>query len=78
MCMCVCCGLVCRELGIAIVPYSPLGRGFFAGYKPEAGNQDFRSVINIALIIISQALQMFSSFNFQVLHNFCWLMMLAT
>jgi len=25
----------CRELGIGIVPYSPLGRGFFAGYKPE-------------------------------------------
>jgi diketogulonate reductase-like aldo/keto reductase len=44
VCMCVCCGLVCRELGIAIVPYSPLGRGFFAGYKPEAGNQDFRSI----------------------------------
>ena len=21
----------CRELGIGIVPYSPLGRGFFAG-----------------------------------------------
>ncbi|CAK9206997.1 unnamed protein product [Sphagnum troendelagicum] len=34
----------CKELGIAIVPYSPLGRGFFAGYKPEAGNQDFRSI----------------------------------
>ena len=26
---------MCRELGIAIVSYSPLGRGFFAGYKPE-------------------------------------------
>jgi aryl-alcohol dehydrogenase-like predicted oxidoreductase len=33
----------CQELGIALVPYSPLGRGFFAGYKPEAGTQDFRS-----------------------------------
>lgn len=34
----------CRELGIALVPYSPLGRGFFAGYKVEAGTQDFRSL----------------------------------
>lgn len=25
----------CRELGIGIVAYSPLGRGFFAGYTPE-------------------------------------------
>ena len=36
---------VCRELGIAIVPYSPLGRGFFAGYNPEnAAENDFRKV----------------------------------
>jgi aryl-alcohol dehydrogenase-like predicted oxidoreductase len=40
---------VSRELGIALVPYSPLGRGFFAGYKPEAGKQDFRSVCNLSL-----------------------------
>ncbi|KAG0607612.1 hypothetical protein M758_8G042700 [Ceratodon purpureus] len=33
----------CRELGIGIVSYSPLGRGFFAGYKPhEASGDDFR------------------------------------
>jgi aryl-alcohol dehydrogenase-like predicted oxidoreductase len=34
----------CRELGIAIVSYSPLGRGFFAGYKPEdaTAENDFR------------------------------------
>ena len=36
---------VCRELGIAIVCYSPLGRGFFAGYKPEdAVENDSRKV----------------------------------
>ena len=36
---------MCRELGIAIVCYSPLGRGFFAGYKPEdATEYDFRKV----------------------------------
>ncbi|KAH8947511.1 hypothetical protein BDL97_11G045600 [Sphagnum fallax] len=29
----------CRELGIAIVPHSPLGRGFFAGYTVE-GNKE--------------------------------------
>jgi aryl-alcohol dehydrogenase-like predicted oxidoreductase len=34
----------CQDLGIALVPYSPLGRGFFAGYKAEAGTQDFRSL----------------------------------
>ncbi|KAE8667498.1 putative aldo-keto reductase 2 [Hibiscus syriacus] len=27
---------LCRELGIGIVPYSPLGRGFFAGKANEA------------------------------------------
>ena len=25
------CSMDCRELGIGIVPYSPIGRGFFAG-----------------------------------------------
>ena len=37
---------MCRELGIAIVSYSPLGRGFFAGYKPEdtTDENDFRKV----------------------------------
>ena len=36
---------MCRELGIGIVCYSPLGRGFFAGYKPEAATEnDFRKV----------------------------------
>ncbi len=40
---------VSRELGIALVPYSPLGRGFFAGYKPAAAKQDFRSVCNLSL-----------------------------
>ncbi|KAH8926590.1 Aldo/keto reductase [Atractiella rhizophila] len=36
----------CRELGIAIVAYSPLGRGFLTGaYKPEDFKQgDFRSI----------------------------------
>jgi aryl-alcohol dehydrogenase-like predicted oxidoreductase len=28
----------CRELGIAIVPYSPLGRGFFSNANMEAYN----------------------------------------
>jgi aryl-alcohol dehydrogenase-like predicted oxidoreductase len=28
----------CRELGIAIVPYCPLGRGFFSNADPEADN----------------------------------------
>ncbi|KAH8926592.1 Aldo/keto reductase [Atractiella rhizophila] len=36
----------CRELGIAIVAYSPLGRGFLTGaYKPEDfGKDDIRAV----------------------------------
>ncbi|XP_024403295.1 probable aldo-keto reductase 2 isoform X1 [Physcomitrium patens] len=35
----------CRELGISIVSYSPLGRGFFAGYNPqEAKEGDFRKM----------------------------------
>jgi len=39
---------VCRELGIAIVPYSPLGRGFLTGKLrgPEQfGERDYRSDI---------------------------------
>jgi len=39
---------VCRELGVAIVPYSPLGRGFLTGKikGPEQfGERDFRSDI---------------------------------
>jgi aryl-alcohol dehydrogenase-like predicted oxidoreductase len=36
----------CRELGIGVVPYSPLGRGFLAGLKPEnLTENDFRKVI---------------------------------
>jgi hypothetical protein len=31
-------GYVCRELGIAIVPYCPLGRGFFSNADLEADN----------------------------------------
>ncbi len=45
VCMCVC---VCTELGIALVPYSPLGHGFFAGYKPRAENQDSCSVCSLS------------------------------
>ncbi|HET7841750.1 MAG TPA: aldo/keto reductase [Candidatus Acidoferrales bacterium] len=35
---------VCRELGIGIVPYSPLGRGFLTGTvkKNDFGERDFR------------------------------------
>lgn len=35
---------VCRELGIGIVPYSPLGRGFLTGAvkKNDFGDRDFR------------------------------------
>lgn len=34
-----------RELGIGVVPFSPLGRGFFAGYKPDvAPEHDARKV----------------------------------
>jgi aryl-alcohol dehydrogenase-like predicted oxidoreductase len=36
----------CRELGIGVVPYSPLGRGFLAGLKPEnLAENDFRKTI---------------------------------
>ena len=35
----------CRELGIGIVPYSPVARGFLSGYTPpEEGAKDFRSL----------------------------------
>ncbi|KAH9570458.1 hypothetical protein CY35_02G041600 [Sphagnum magellanicum] len=35
----------CKELGIGIVPYSPLGRGFLAGAKPDQlGDGDFRKI----------------------------------
>jgi aryl-alcohol dehydrogenase-like predicted oxidoreductase len=40
----------CRELGIAIVPYSPLGSGFFAGYNArEQKEGDFRTVCDLSL-----------------------------
>lgn len=40
----------CRELGIGIVPYSPLGRGFFAGIKKEElADDDFRKVTTFCL-----------------------------
>lgn len=32
----------CRELGIALVPYSPLGRGMLTGALAELGADDFR------------------------------------
>jgi len=36
----------CRELGIAIVPYSPLGSGFFAGYNArEQKEGDLRTAV---------------------------------
>ncbi|CAK9197327.1 unnamed protein product [Sphagnum troendelagicum] len=36
----------CRELGIGVVPYSPLGRGFLAGLKPEnLTENDFRKTV---------------------------------
>lgn len=41
----------CRELGIGIVPYSPLGRGFLAGFKSGktssdgSGGFDFRAMM---------------------------------
>lgn len=34
---------ICRELGIGIVPYSPLGRGFFTGKTDYEAPGDFRS-----------------------------------
>jgi aryl-alcohol dehydrogenase-like predicted oxidoreductase len=49
--MCVCMYVfVCRELGIAIVPYSPLGRGFFAGYTVEGNKEgDTRAVCDLPI-----------------------------
>jgi aryl-alcohol dehydrogenase-like predicted oxidoreductase len=36
----------CRELGIGIVPYSPLGRGFFSGVKAsELTDGDYRKTV---------------------------------
>lgn len=38
-------GKFCRELGIGIVPYSPLGKGFFTGIKlAELSDGDYRKV----------------------------------
>lgn len=34
---------LCRELGITLVAYSPLGRGFLTGKAPVAGADDFRA-----------------------------------
>ncbi len=49
MCMCIYV-FVCRELGIAIVPYSPLGRGFFAGYTVEGNKEgDMRAVCDLPI-----------------------------
>ena len=38
--------ILCRELGIGIVAYSPLGRGFFAKTlkQEDFGENDFRAV----------------------------------
>jgi aryl-alcohol dehydrogenase-like predicted oxidoreductase len=37
-------------LGIAIVPYSPLGRGFFAGYTVEGNKEgDLRAVYDLPI-----------------------------
>ena len=36
--------ICCRELGIGIVAYSPLGHGFFAGFTPDNKEQDGRRV----------------------------------
>ncbi len=49
--MCVCMYVfVCRELGIAIVPYSPLGRVFFAGYTVEGNKEgDTRAVCDLPI-----------------------------
>jgi len=45
--------MLCRELGIGIVPYSPLGRGFFAGYKPEeTQGTDVRKVLKLILPLV--------------------------
>jgi len=39
---------VCEELGIGLVPFSPLGRGFLTGAmngKTEIGKEDFRAAL---------------------------------
>ncbi|TDW23797.1 aldo/keto reductase [Kribbella kalugense] len=35
----------CRELGIGIVPYSPLGRGMLTGALPDLSSDDFRRTL---------------------------------
>ncbi|MEJ3652579.1 aldo/keto reductase [Actinomycetes bacterium KLBMP 9759] len=35
----------CRELGIGVVPYSPLGRGLLTGTLAEMGENDFRRTL---------------------------------
>ena len=40
----ICCR---RELGIGIVAYSPLGRGFFAGYTPEDNTVEDRRQVTL-------------------------------
>ena len=46
----LCVDRCCRELGIGVVPYSPLGRGFFAGIKKEElTDDDFRKVTTFSL-----------------------------
>jgi aryl-alcohol dehydrogenase-like predicted oxidoreductase len=35
----------CRELGIGLVPYSPLGRGMLTGIAPELAADDFRHTL---------------------------------
>ncbi len=51
MCMCMYV-FVCRELGIAIVPHSPLGRGFFAGYTVEGNKEgDMRAVCDLPITV---------------------------
>ncbi|WP_308190316.1 aldo/keto reductase [Pseudonocardia sp. TRM90224] len=35
----------CRELGIGVVPYSPLGRGLLTGALAEIGDNDFRRTL---------------------------------
>jgi aryl-alcohol dehydrogenase-like predicted oxidoreductase len=45
---------VCRELGIGIVPYSPLGRGFFAGCTVEGNKEgDMRVVCDLPIMLTS-------------------------
>ena len=79
---------MCRELGIAIVCYSPLGRGFFAGYKPEgiADENDFRKVwrkfslqLQVGVTKIATiALNLFSGWNVQFAPRYHYLSYCAT